>query len=71
MSQWDERCGICGNGLLWWRSRSGYRVCYQCCRDPWEVLECLGRRVPGGVQLVQGWRLQRLMAETESPRARV
>jgi hypothetical protein len=53
----DETCH-CGNRLLWWRSRSGYRVCMTCCPDPLRALEILARRGrPGLVQQVQSWRL--------------
>jgi hypothetical protein len=53
---WDETCGRCGNSLLWWRSRSGYRVCMVCCRDPFEALEVLARRgPPGTVERVRRW----------------
>jgi hypothetical protein len=50
-----EACGVCGNTLFWWRSRSGYLVCMRCCPDPWGALETLGRRVPGGATQVHGW----------------
>jgi hypothetical protein len=43
---WDETCSRCGNDLLWWRSRSGYRVCMRCCPDPLSALETLARRGP-------------------------
>jgi hypothetical protein len=53
---WDDTCGICGNTLFWWPSKSGYRVCAVCSPDPLGALETLGRRVPGGAKLVQWWR---------------
>jgi hypothetical protein len=54
---WEDTCGVCGNDLLWWRSRSGYRVCMVCARDPLEALEVLARRGrPGAIRMVQGWR---------------
>jgi hypothetical protein len=56
MSQWDETCGICGQQGRWWTRRSGYQVCMVCKPNSWSALECLGQRVPGGVQLVQSWR---------------
>jgi hypothetical protein len=55
---WAETCGRCGNELFWWRSRSGYRVCMCCARDPLHALEVLAQRLPGGVKLVQSGRLQ-------------
>jgi hypothetical protein len=52
----DDTCSVCGNQLLWWRSRSGYRVCMTCNPDPVTALETLARRgKPGLVQQVQGW----------------
>jgi len=54
---WEDTCSRCGNDLLWWRSRSGYRVCMQCSPDPLEALEVLARRgQPGAITQVQGWR---------------
>lgn len=54
----DDTCGLCGNQLFWWRSRSGYRVCMKCNADPFDALETLARRgQPGLVQQVQLWRL--------------
>jgi hypothetical protein len=38
---WDETYGICGNRLLWWRSRSGFRVCMTCCPDPWRRFKAM------------------------------
>jgi hypothetical protein len=56
---WDETCSRCGNSLLWWRSRSGYRVCMVCCPDPLAALETLARRgAPGLVMQVQRWQLR-------------
>jgi hypothetical protein len=53
----DDTCGVCGNQLFWWRSRSGYRVCMTCHPDPLAALEILARRGrPGMVQQVQAWR---------------
>src|SRR5262245_7053124 len=57
MTDWRDTCH-CGNSLFWWRSRSGYRVCMRCCRDPLGALETLGRRIPGGVQRVKSLGLQ-------------
>jgi hypothetical protein len=52
-----DQCSRCGNLLLWWKSRSGYRVCMNCCRDPLEALEVLARRASLlAVQRVQRWR---------------
>jgi hypothetical protein len=52
----DETCGLCGNQLFWWRSRSGYQVCMTCHPDPLAALEILARRgKPGLVQHVQAW----------------
>jgi hypothetical protein len=60
MRAWERdepaECGVCGNQLLWWRSRSGLRVCMRCYQDPFSALETLSRRIPGGVQQVQLWR---------------
>jgi hypothetical protein len=54
----DEVCGVCG-GRTFWTSRRGYLVCWRCSAgDAWLALEILGRRIPGGVKLVQSWRLQ-------------
>jgi hypothetical protein len=51
-----DTCSVCGNSLFWWRSRTGYRVCMRCGRDPFEALEVLARRGrPGLVKQVQGW----------------
>jgi hypothetical protein len=51
-----DTCGVCGNQLFWWRSRSGYRVCMACHPDPLAALEILARRgQPGMVQRVQAW----------------
>lgn len=56
-SLYEEICSRCGNALLWWRSRSSYRVCMVCARDPLEALEVLARRGrPGAITQVQGWR---------------
>jgi hypothetical protein len=53
---WDDTCSVCGNQLMWWRSRSGYRVCMPCNPDPLAALEILARRgKPGLVQQVQAW----------------
>jgi hypothetical protein len=52
---WTETCGVCGS-TRFWPSKRGYLVCYACCPDPLAALEILGRRVPGGVTLVQRWR---------------
>jgi hypothetical protein len=52
---WGEQCGICGNLLIWWRSKSGYRVCMRCHPQALSALACLGRRVPGGAALVERW----------------
>jgi hypothetical protein len=53
---WEETCSRCENTLLWWRSRTGYRVCMVCGPDPFTALEILARRgMPGLVQRVQGW----------------
>jgi hypothetical protein len=27
--------------LLWWRSRSGFRVCMTCCPDPWRRFKAM------------------------------
>jgi len=56
-ASWAETCGVCGNTLLWWRSKSGYRVCMICARDPMAALEVLARRAsPAAVTRVQTWR---------------
>ena len=51
---WMDTCSRC-QGTRFWPSRSGYRVCMTCCHDPFDALEILARRVPGGVARVQGW----------------
>jgi hypothetical protein len=51
---WDDACSRCGNALLWWRSRTGYRVCMTCTPDPLEALAVLARRAGSdAVQQVQ------------------
>jgi hypothetical protein len=56
---WADTCSHCGNTLLWWHSRSGYRVCMVCARDPLEALEVLARRSStAAVARVQAWRQQ-------------
>ena len=47
---WDDTCSLCGNDLLWWRSRTGYRVCMRCYPDPLGALEILARRGPTRVR---------------------
>lgn len=37
-------CPTCGS-LLWWRARSGARVCARCHPDPMGALDPLTRRV--------------------------
>jgi hypothetical protein len=41
MRRTREICPICGNILLWWRSRTGMRVCMVCHPDPLEALAML------------------------------
>jgi hypothetical protein len=61
-SGWQDTCSRCGNTVFWWRSSAGYKVCYVCHRDVFDALECLGRRVPGGVRQVQSWGLREPVA---------
>jgi hypothetical protein len=41
-------CTTCGNTLLWWRSRTGHRVCLRCDHDPLDALSTLA----GGADLL-------------------
>jgi hypothetical protein len=41
-------CSQCGNTLLWWRSRTGHRLCMRCHPDPWQALEALLRAMAQG-----------------------
>jgi hypothetical protein len=62
---WDDTCSRCGNDLLWWRSKSGVRVCMRCYDDPLGALEILARYGrPGLVREVQSWGLQDPMQPT-------
>ena len=64
---WEDTCGVCGNTLFWWRSKSGVRVCMVCNEDPLLALETLARYGrPGLVQEVQSWGLQEPMQPTSN-----
>jgi hypothetical protein len=39
-------CPVCG-GIVFWRSRTGARVCARCYPAPLEALGALTRRTPG------------------------
>jgi hypothetical protein len=41
-------CSQCGNTLLWWRSRTGHRLCMRCHPDPWQALEAFLRAMAQG-----------------------
>jgi hypothetical protein len=53
---WDDTCGVCGNTVLWWPSKMGFKICMVCCRDPLDALEVLARRAStAAVREVQAW----------------
>jgi hypothetical protein len=39
-------CPVCG-GVMWWRSRTGARVCAGCFPDPLDALDALTRATQG------------------------
>jgi hypothetical protein len=41
-----RRCHACG-GNRWWHSRTGWRICQRCYRDPLQALQVLADRVQG------------------------
>jgi hypothetical protein len=45
MQRVGEPYPACGNALLWWRSRTGQRVCMVCHPDPLQALQWLGAQV--------------------------
>jgi hypothetical protein len=65
LGNWEDTCSLC-NRSRFWPSKSGYFVCAICTPDPLDALETLGRRVPGGVRVVQAWRQQALVGSSTS-----
>jgi hypothetical protein len=54
MNTWPDTCS-CGS-TRFWLSRSGYKICFDCCPDPFSGLTVLARRGgPSAVPRVEGW----------------
>src|SRR5262245_51095593 len=52
-----DTCSRCGNALLWWRSRSGLRICMRCYPDAWDALAVLAKYEGAHAShAVQRWR---------------